>query len=53
VSWPPSRGLIERGRRGDVIAVMTHAERADVFEWLEAEGYQQVGFDRLRELVGA
>ncbi|HTI30295.1 MAG TPA: Mur ligase family protein [Methylomirabilota bacterium] len=47
------QGLIERGRRGDVLAVMTHAERADVFEWLEAEGYQQVGFERLRELVGA
>ena len=47
------QGLIERGRRGDVIAVMTHAERAEVFEWLEAEGYQQVAFDRLRELVGA
>ena len=47
------QGLVERGRRGDVIAVMTHAERAEVFEWLEAEGYRQVAFDRLRELVGA
>ena len=32
---------------------MTHAERADVFGWLQEEGYGQVDFDRLRELVGA
>ena len=47
------QGLIARARRGDVVAVMTHAERADVFGWLQEEGYGQVDFDRLRELVGA
>jgi hypothetical protein len=31
--------------------VMAHAERADVFEWLGAEGFTAVGTDRLREIV--
>ena len=47
------QGLIAGAQRGDVIAVMTHVERADLFDWLEATGYGQVGFDRLRELVSA
>ncbi len=47
------QGLIARARRGDVVAVMTHAERVEVFAWLEAEGCLQVDFARLRELVGA
>ncbi|HET7082269.1 MAG TPA: Mur ligase family protein [Candidatus Limnocylindria bacterium] len=47
------QGLAARSRRGDVVAVMTHAERADVFGWLEGEGYQQVDFERLRHLVDA
>ena len=47
------QGLIERARRGDVVAVMTHSERVDVFGWLEGEGFRQVDFGRLRDLVGA
>jgi cyanophycin synthetase len=47
------QGLTARSRRGDVVAVMTHAERADVFGWLEREGYRQVDFERLRQLVDA
>jgi cyanophycin synthetase len=45
--------LVARAQRGDVVAVMTHAERAEVFAWLEAEGFRPVDFDRLRKLVGA
>jgi cyanophycin synthetase len=45
-------GLIDRAERGDVVAVMTHAERSDVFSWLEANGYRPVDFERLRKLVG-
>jgi cyanophycin synthetase len=47
------QALIGRSRRGDVVAVMTHAQRAELFEWLEKEGYRPVAFDRLRALVGA
>jgi len=36
-----------------VVAVMTHVERAELFEWLEKAGYRPVVFDRLRKLVGA
>lgn len=45
------QALLSRARRGDVCAVMAHAERADVFDWLGAEGFMPVGTDRLRELV--
>ena len=45
------RAILSRARRGDVCAVMAHAERADVFEWLGAEGFAPVGTDRLREIV--
>jgi cyanophycin synthetase len=47
------QALLSRSRRGDVVAVMSHAERAEVFAWLDAEGYRPVDLDRLRELVGA
>ena len=46
------QALIARAHRGDVVAVMTHAERSDVFSWLEANGYRPVDFERLRKLVG-
>jgi hypothetical protein len=32
---------------------MTHVERAELFAWLEKEGYLPVQFDRLRKLVDA
>jgi cyanophycin synthetase len=47
------QALVARSRRGDVVAVMTHAERAEVFDWLDGEGYRPVDLDRLRQLVGA
>jgi len=46
-------GLVSTAHRGDVVAVMTHAERADAFTWLEAEKFRPVDLDRLRKLVGA
>jgi cyanophycin synthetase len=45
--------LVERAHRGDVVAVMTHAERTEVFARLESEAFASVGVDRLRKLVGA
>jgi cyanophycin synthetase len=47
------RALLGRARRGDVCAVMTHVERAEIFEWLAQEGFRPIGPDRLRALVGA
>ncbi len=43
--------LLGRAGRGDVVAVMSHVERSDIFDWLEAEGFAPVGIGRLRELV--
>ena len=45
--------LLSRSRSGDVVAVMSHVERAEIFAWLEAQGFKPVGLDRLRELVGS
>lgn len=47
------QALLARARRGDVVAVMSHAERAEIFAWLRGEGYRPVEPDRLREIVGA
>jgi hypothetical protein len=32
---------------------MSHAERADVFEWLAGEAFKPVDADRLRKLLGS
>ncbi len=32
---------------------MTHVERAEIFAWLDGEGFKPSALDRLRELVGA
>ena len=45
------RALLGRARRGDVVAVMSHSERADLFAWLDEEGYRPVAFDRLRAML--
>ena len=45
--------LLGRARRGDVCAVMTHVERAELFAWLESEGFRPVSLDRLREVLGS
>jgi cyanophycin synthetase len=41
--------LVARARAGDVIAVMTHVERTEIAEWLQAEGFVPVSAERLRE----
>ncbi len=46
------RALLARAKRGDVCAVMAHAERTEVFDWLAGEGFEPVGTERLREVIG-
>jgi cyanophycin synthetase len=43
--------LLSRTRRGDVAAIMAHAERAEIFEWLERNRYRPVAGDELRALL--
>ena len=43
------QALLARSRRGDVCAVMSHAERVEIFAWLVAEGFHPVDPVRLRE----
>jgi cyanophycin synthetase len=47
------QALLGRARRGDVVAVMSHVERSEIFEWLSGEGFLPVELDRLRAMVGA
>jgi cyanophycin synthetase len=46
------QALIDRGRPGDVCAVMAHVERGELFDWLEAHGFRPVGNEALREHLG-
>jgi cyanophycin synthetase len=41
--------LLGRARPGDVVVVMAHVERTELFSLLEVRGFRPVGFDRLRE----
>ena len=41
--------LLERSRRGDVCAVMSHVERSEIFAWLAAEGFRPVDPVQLRD----
>jgi cyanophycin synthetase len=43
--------LVERADPGDVVAVMSHVERQEIFEWLRAHGFEPIAAERLRELV--
>jgi cyanophycin synthetase len=43
--------LLSRTRRGDVAAIMAHAERPEIFDWLERNRYRPVAGDELRELL--
>jgi cyanophycin synthetase len=45
--------LTARAGPGDVVAIMAHAERPQLFAWLEEQGYRLVGAKRVRELVAA
>jgi cyanophycin synthetase len=45
------RALVRKSRPGDIAAVMTHVERAEVFDWLQKHEFAPVTVDRVRELV--
>jgi cyanophycin synthetase len=45
------QALLARANRGDVCAVMAHVERAELFEWLESEGFSPVDVERLRGVL--
>ncbi len=42
-------GLLERAKRGDVVVVMAHVERTELFDWLTDHGYRSVGIEKLRK----
>lgn len=44
--------LLRRAKRGDVCVVMAHVERAELFAWLEANGFEPVAIERLRRHLG-
>jgi hypothetical protein len=46
------KALVERSRRGDVVAVMAHVERPEIFHWLPSVGFKAVDGNRLRQLLG-
>ena len=45
------KALLRRSQSGDIAAVMTHVERAEVFAWLQERGFKPVTVERVRELV--
>ena len=45
------KALVRRSLPGDVAAVMTHVERAEVFAWLKKHSFTAVTVERVRELV--
>ena len=45
------QALLERAKRGDVCAVMTHVERTEIFAWLTDEGFRPLGLERVRQLA--
>ncbi|MGH2428298.1 MAG: Mur ligase family protein [Candidatus Limnocylindria bacterium] len=46
------QALLERARRGDVVAIMAHSERGEILAWLAAEGFEPMTSDRLRAVLG-
>jgi cyanophycin synthetase len=46
------QALLDRSRAGDVVAVMAHVERAEIFDWLPSGGFQAVDGEGLRRLLG-
>lgn len=46
------RALLARARRGDVVTVMAHSERSELFAWLDEAGYRPVTPERIRKLAG-
>jgi len=47
------KALLARSRRGDVVAVMSHVEREEIFTWLAKEAYRPVSLPRLRAALAA
>lgn len=47
------QALLSRARRGDVVAVMSHVERVEIFAWLTGERFRPVELEELRAMVGA
>jgi cyanophycin synthetase len=45
------KALVRRARPGDVAAVMSHAERDEIFTWLNGAGYRPMEPDRLRAVL--
>jgi hypothetical protein len=45
--------LLRRSARGDVVTVMSHADRQQVFDWLHAAGYAPVGYADLQAILSA
>jgi cyanophycin synthetase len=45
------KSLLRRSKKGDIAAVMTHVERAEIFAWLEKHDFTPVTVERVRELV--
>jgi cyanophycin synthetase len=43
--------LLKRADSGDVVAVMSHVERQEIFEWLHSHGFEPPAPERLRDLV--
>jgi cyanophycin synthetase len=44
--------LLDRAKRGDVVVVMAHSERAELSDWLTGAGFKPIGIDRLRKHLG-
>jgi cyanophycin synthetase len=47
------KALLARSRRGDVVAVMSHVEREEIFAWLAKAGYRPLSPHRLRALLAS
>jgi hypothetical protein len=44
--------LLGRAKGGDVVVVMAHVERTELFDWLTANGFRSVGIEKLRKHLG-
>jgi cyanophycin synthetase len=44
--------LLGRAKRGDVVVVMAHVERTELFDWLTANRFKPVGIEHLRKHLG-
>jgi cyanophycin synthetase len=47
------KALLARSHRGDVVSVMSHVEREEIFAWLAKAGYRPLSPHRLRSLLAS